>query len=101
VVDVFAIDTVYLRLVAYNWKHIKSDGLDMLEKIVLRQRRLFNEISVVWNTLHANPDQPRLAEYQFKMLAAVSEEKRRFYEFWDANMDGVVDTIRLVKRGKQ
>ena len=102
VVDVFAIDTVYLRLVAFNWKHInRSEGLNMLEKIIVRQRRLFNEISVVWNTLHGNPEQPRLANYLLKMLEAASEEKKRFDEYWDANMNTVVETIKLVKRGKE
>jgi gas vesicle protein len=34
VVDVFAIDTIYLRLVAYNWKHIKGDLLIRWKKLL-------------------------------------------------------------------
>ena len=101
VVDVFAIDTVYLRLIAYNWKHIKCDGLDILEKIVIRQRRLFNEISVIWTALHANPEQPELANSLFQMLEASSEEEKRFYEFWDTQVGSAVDSIKLVKHGKK
>lgn len=101
VVDVFAIDTVYLRLVAYNWKHIKGDGLNAVEKIIVYQRRMFNEISVVWNALHANPEQPRLAEYHLKMLEAIGKEKKRFDEQWDAHVIPAIESVKLVKRGKQ
>ena len=101
VIDVFAIDTVYLRLIAYNWNHMKCDALDMLEKIVIRQRRLFNEISIIWTALHANTEQSELANSLFQLLEASSEEKKRFYEYWDANVGGAVDAIKLVKRGKK
>jgi hypothetical protein len=101
VVDVFAIDTVYLHLVGYNWKHIKGDGLEMLEKIIVYQRRLFNEVSVTWNALHGNPEQPRLARYLINMLEELNKEKQRFDEQWDVLTKGAIETIKLVKHGKQ
>jgi len=101
VVDVFAIDTVYLRLIAYNWKHIKGDALNMLEKIIVRQRRLFNEVSITWNALHANPEQPKLAEYLQKMLEAMSKEKKRFDEYWNTQVNTAVESVKLVKPGKE
>jgi hypothetical protein len=101
VVDVFAIDTIYLRLVAYNWKHIRSKDLNALEKIIVDQRRLFNEISVAWNALHANPKQSDMAKYLLNMLEAICEAKKRFDEYWDANVNITVDKIKLVKHGKQ
>ena len=73
----------------------------MLEKIVVRHRRLFNEISVVWNALHENPEQPELAQFLVKMLKAASEEKKRFCDYWDVNVNAAIDTVKLVKRGKQ
>lgn len=100
VVDVFAIDTVYLRLVAYNWKHIKGDGLNAVEKIIVYHRRIFNEVSVIWNALHANSEQPRLAEYLLKMLEALSKEKQRFDKEWDALVISAIESIKLVKHGK-
>jgi len=101
VVDVFAIDTIYLRLVAYNWKHIKSKDLNALGKIIVDQRRLFNEISVAWNALHANPKQPDMAKYLLSMLEAICKAKECFDEYWDANVNTAVETIKLVKHGKE
>ena len=101
VVDVFAIDTVYLRLVAYNWKHIKGDPLNTLEEIVVYQRRLFNEVSVTWNALRGNPERPRLAKYLMNMLEELSKEKQRFDEKWDVFSKAAIETIKLEKRGKE
>jgi len=100
VVDVFAIDTVYLRLVAHNWKHIKGDALNAVEKIILYHRRIFNEVSVVWNALHANPQQPRLAEYLMRLLSELSKEKQHFDKEWDAHVVPAIESIKMVKHGK-
>ncbi len=35
VVDVFAIDSIYMRLNAYNWKHIPPQSIDVVEKIIV------------------------------------------------------------------
>lgn len=101
VVDVFAIDTVYLRLVAYNWKHLKGDPLNTLETIIVYHRRLFNEVSVTFNALRGNPERSGLANYLLNLLAELNKEKKRFDEQWDAHVIPAIETIKLEKRGKQ
>ncbi len=101
VIDVFAIDAIYSRLIGYSWKHIKGDGLDAVEKIIVYHRRLFNEVAITWNALHANPEQPNLVEYLFKLLEMLSEEKKRYDKEWDAHVNPAIESIKLVKRGKQ
>ena len=100
VVDVFAIDSIYMRLVAYNWKHINHESLDSIEQIIVFYRRIFNEVSVTWNALHANPNQPPLREYLFKLLRSLHEGKARFDNEWDSRVNPAIDSIKLVKRGK-
>jgi hypothetical protein len=83
-----------------NWKHIKGDGLNAVEKIILYHRRIFNEIAVIWNALHANHEQPRLGEYLLKMLEAVNVEKKHFDEQWDAHVIPAIESLKIVKHGR-
>jgi hypothetical protein len=103
VIDVFAIDTILMHLIGYNWKHIKGDGLDAVEKIIVYHRRIFNEVSMTWNALHADPIKPKpeLVNYLLKLLELLSEEKKRFDKEWDAHVNPAIESIKLVKRGKQ
>jgi hypothetical protein len=100
VIDVFAIDTIYSRLIGYNWKNIKGEGLESLEKVIVYHRRLFNEVATAWNALHANPQQPWLTSYLAGLLESLAKEKKHFNEKWDDGI-GAIDTIKLVKQGKE
>jgi hypothetical protein len=101
VIDVFAIDIIYIHLIGYNWKHLKGDSLEAVEKIIVYHRRIFSEVSITWYALHGNPEQPELVAYLLKMLEILSVEKKRFDEEWDSHVNPALESIKLVKRGKQ
>src|ERR1035437_4316703 len=95
VIDLFTIDTIFSRLIGYNWKNIKGEGLDVLEKVIVYHRRLFNEVSNTWNALHINPQQPTLTSYLVELLESLAEEKKHFDDQWDQGI-GAIDRKSVV-----
>jgi hypothetical protein len=98
IIDVFAMDIVYMRIIGYGWKHFKYIGiLDALEQLILPHRRLFNEIITIWNVLYANPQEPMMSAFLVERLKPLSGRKKEFEDMMDKLIAGV-DAVKLRKQ---
>lgn len=98
VVDVFPLETIYARLIGYDWYHLKWVALEGLEDCIIYCRRSFDQIEETLSSLHGNMQQPPLWGYLISLLKAVSKDRKKVEVYLDKAIDSI-DTIKLIKKG--